>query len=196
LFVHGSSIPGRDPRGIRKVLSPHPRLHRFTWSGQRNGAGSRDFFREEGLIREVKACRFQPRDYLGGHRSVIGFRRLPQIVVQFLRHVLQEQIGHGKTSCAVRFVGGFFSIILASRARQFKHTGSDISDNQAAGGFGDGTDGLGVGGYNLGTFLRDAATVIRHNRASDGTRRRERIPPTRAGLVSAVDADRAARGRS
>jgi hypothetical protein len=48
---------------------------------------------------------------------------------------------------------------------------SDISDNQALGGFGDGagTDGLGIGGgvYNLGTFVRDAATVIRHNRASD-----------------------------
>jgi hypothetical protein len=48
---------------------------------------------------------------------------------------------------------------------------SDISDNQAVGGLGgDGaTDGLGVGGgvYNLGTFLFDAATVIRHNRASD-----------------------------
>jgi hypothetical protein len=31
-----------------------------------------------------------------------------------------------------------------------------------------GTDGLGIGGgvYNLGTFLADAATVIRHNRAS------------------------------
>jgi hypothetical protein len=30
-----------------------------------------------------------------------------------------------------------------------------------------GTDGLGVGGvYNLGTFLFDDATVIRHNRAS------------------------------
>jgi len=32
----------------------------------------------------------------------------------------------------------------------------------------DGTDGLGIGGgvYNRGTFLRDAATVIRHNHAS------------------------------
>jgi hypothetical protein len=41
--------------------------------------------------------------------------------------------------------------------------------NQAFGGFGDGegTDGLGVGGvYNLGTFLFDLVTVIRHNRAS------------------------------
>ena len=49
---------------------------------------------------------------------------------------------------------------------------SDISDNQAVGGLGDddGTDGLGVGGgvYNLGTFLRDGLTTIRHNRASDG----------------------------
>jgi hypothetical protein len=48
---------------------------------------------------------------------------------------------------------------------------SDISDNQAVGGLGGdgGTDGLGVGGgaYNLGTFLFDALTVIRHNRASD-----------------------------
>jgi hypothetical protein len=47
---------------------------------------------------------------------------------------------------------------------------SDISYNQALGGFGDGegTDGLGVGGgvYNLGTFLYDALTVIRHNHAS------------------------------
>jgi hypothetical protein len=48
---------------------------------------------------------------------------------------------------------------------------SDISDNQAIGGLGDsaGTDGLGMGGgvYNLGTFVRDATTVIHHNRASD-----------------------------
>jgi hypothetical protein len=48
---------------------------------------------------------------------------------------------------------------------------SDISYNQALGGLGDGdaTDALGVGGgvYNLGTFLRDALTVIGHNRASD-----------------------------
>jgi hypothetical protein len=47
---------------------------------------------------------------------------------------------------------------------------SDISHNQADGGEGadGGADGLGIGGgvYNLGTFLRDAATVLRHNRAS------------------------------
>ena len=47
---------------------------------------------------------------------------------------------------------------------------SDISYNQALGGYGDsgGTDGLGVGGgvYNLGTFGFDAATVIRQNHAS------------------------------
>jgi hypothetical protein len=47
---------------------------------------------------------------------------------------------------------------------------SEISYNQALGGYGDdgGTDGLGVGGgvYNLGTFLLDPATVLRHNRAS------------------------------
>jgi hypothetical protein len=42
----------------------------------------------------------------------------------------------------------------------------------ALGGFGDdgGSDSLGVGGsvYNFGAFLRDALTVIAHNRASDG----------------------------
>ena len=47
---------------------------------------------------------------------------------------------------------------------------SRITDNRARGGDGGdgGTDGLGVGGgvYNLATFLFDAATVIRHNRAS------------------------------
>jgi len=47
---------------------------------------------------------------------------------------------------------------------------SEISYNQALGGLGDGDgmDGLGVGGnvYTLGTFLADAATVIRHNHAS------------------------------
>ena len=44
---------------------------------------------------------------------------------------------------------------------------SRITHNRARGGDG-GTDGLGVGGgvYNLGTFLVDAATVIRHNHAS------------------------------
>jgi hypothetical protein len=117
----------------------------------------------------VKACRFQQRDYLVGHGSLLGLRGLPQIVVQFLRYVLQEQIGHGKTSCAFRRVGGFFFIILAGRARQFKRTGSDIGDNQAAGGLGDGegADGLGGGVYNLGTFLHDPLTIIAHNRASD-----------------------------
>jgi hypothetical protein len=49
---------------------------------------------------------------------------------------------------------------------------SDISYNQARGGFGDsgGADGNGVGGgvHNLGTFLFDDATVIAHNHASDG----------------------------
>jgi hypothetical protein len=32
----------------------------------------------------------------------------------------------------------------------------------------DGADGLGIGGgvYNLGTFLADALTALRHNRAS------------------------------
>jgi hypothetical protein len=49
---------------------------------------------------------------------------------------------------------------------------STITYNQAVGGLGDGdgTDGLGVGGgvYNLGTFFRDALTIIGHNHASDG----------------------------
>jgi hypothetical protein len=47
---------------------------------------------------------------------------------------------------------------------------SDISHNRADGGEGGdgGSDGLGIGGgvYNLGTFLADDATVIRHNHAS------------------------------
>jgi hypothetical protein len=44
-----------------------------------------------------------------------------------------------------------------------------IAHNRATGGHGDGgSDGQGIGGgvYNLGTFLFDAATVIRHNHAS------------------------------
>ena len=47
---------------------------------------------------------------------------------------------------------------------------SPIIGNEADGGMGGagGADGQGVGGgvYNLGTFVFDAATVIRHNHAS------------------------------
>ena len=49
-------------------------------------------------------------------------------------------------------------------------TDSLFAHNQVIGGLGDGagSDGLGVGGgvYNLGTFLVDALTLIRHNHAS------------------------------
>jgi hypothetical protein len=49
-------------------------------------------------------------------------------------------------------------------------TATTITDNRADGGAGGdgGADGQGVGGgvYNLGTFLVDALTVIRHNHAS------------------------------
>jgi hypothetical protein len=45
-----------------------------------------------------------------------------------------------------------------------------VEHNAAEGGEGEGggSDGQGIGGgvYNLGTFTFDAATVIRHNRAS------------------------------
>ena len=72
---------------------------------------------------------------------------------------------------------GFGGGVCVAAAGTVNVSASDISHNRADGGEGDqhgrgrhhgSADGLGVGGgvYNLGTFLADAATVIRHNRAA------------------------------
>jgi hypothetical protein len=64
-------------------------------------------------------------------------------------------------------LGGGLAIITNSSAAV---STSDIEHNSAAGGMrgAGGTDGQGVGGgaHNPGTFLVDALTVIKHNRAS------------------------------
>jgi hypothetical protein len=44
---------------------------------------------------------------------MIGFGGPPQVVIQLLRHVFQDQIGHANPSCAVWFANGSFSLILA-----------------------------------------------------------------------------------
>jgi len=48
------------------------------------------------------------------------FRGLSQVVVQLLRHVLQDEMGHEYTSRAVRFVGCASFIILAGGASTLK----------------------------------------------------------------------------
>lgn len=52
----------------------------------------------------------------------MGLRGLSQVVVQFLRHILQDQIGHGKLSTAFRFIADSFYVILVARARPLKRT--------------------------------------------------------------------------
>jgi hypothetical protein len=98
------------------MLPPLPGLDWLARSEQRNRAGGSDFFREERLIRQVTAHRLQPVQYLLSQRSLLGLRGLPQVLVQFLRHVLQDQIGHQKTSGVVRFAGNSFSLILSGGA--------------------------------------------------------------------------------
>jgi hypothetical protein len=48
-----------------------------------------------------------------GHRSLIGCRGLLQVLIQFLRHVLQDEIRHRITFRASGFVDNASSMILA-----------------------------------------------------------------------------------
>ena len=120
-LVHASFWLRDNPWGIRKSRRHPLRENRSPGSRQRNGArcgdlsGQGRFIGETPSLEPVQSCQ-----RLLGQRSLIGFRGLPQVLIQLLRHVLQEEIGHGTTLCAAEFVDSASSLILSGRASPLK----------------------------------------------------------------------------